>query len=529
MSPGAITAIILSVIVFFSAAGALFYYRYLKDRPQEEPPGTEASTEPTATQTQPPATTRPPDDPEDPEDPEPGLSVFEEALLALDPYEAQHLGANPVYYYPHPDLDLAIDLRGQEQAARMMFVYPTPKGFLVTSRQAIIYEFLSLRDYRAGIEWSGITTSVELVTEDEAQAIEAERWASQEPDAENYLMLPHQGQFLYIYDTVSGGPDPAWFAAELYGSSVFFDRNYLEKRLTARIPGIEIEETPFDAGKEAAALLQLLEENPAKFEWRYLMPPYQEDPDAVTKPNWEILEALIEEPLYDFLSIDLDGDGRPEHIVHCSCLTYDAFGLDGYWAVFTETRGGLRLIGFSATGTSTLLYGNEEFAYLDFGFYGYPGEVHLLLDSHPIPVPREEDRTFRYVTYTSISQIMDLEDEGEDLNPYRMQTLVPKAIPDDDGGYSIEFYLLDPEAFEDFLDLLSPLAGEGLAFKGIPLEGPVRISRIRDYLDGEYPFLPLTEDDWKNAIIFEDVLSQGPPVEYVKIMSLLPHPELIWK
>lgn len=526
MSAGAITAVILSVVVFFSAFGALFYLRFLKDKPTVEPTETPPVTSPPVSMTQPPETdpivTLPPD-------PELPPSIYEENLLALNPYEAQHLGANPVYYYPHPSLNLAIDLRGEEEAARMMYAYPTPTGFVVTSRQAIIYEFLSLRDYRAGIEISGITVTVELLTEDEALDVEAERAASTADDAGNYILTPWQDKYLYIWDTTGLGPDPAWYASQLYDSPVFFDRFYLESHLTARVPGIEIEETPFDAAREAQALLRLLEENPAKFEWRYLMPPYQEDPEAHPAPNAAILEALIDEPIYDYMTMDLNGDGWPEHIVHASTMSDLAYGLDGYWAVFTETRGGLRLIGFSSMGSATMVYGDEKFYYMASSFYGMPGEAHLFLDVHPIPVPVEEERSFAYVTYLPISEIIQLEYEGQDPGEYRDRRMIPKVIQYDDGGWSMEFYLYRSTEYDEYIVLAEEISGHGLAFKGIPLEGPVEVGEIRDFLITEYPDFPLADNDWMNAVPFEDVLSLGPPISYDKIISVLPHPELLWR
>jgi len=46
MSAGAITAVILSVVVFFSAFGAFFYLRFLKNKPAVEPTETPPVTSP---------------------------------------------------------------------------------------------------------------------------------------------------------------------------------------------------------------------------------------------------------------------------------------------------------------------------------------------------------------------------------------------------------------------------------------------------------------------------------------------------
>lgn len=61
-----------------------------------------------------------------------------EYRLSSNPYEAQKMGTNPVYYYKHPTLNLALDFRNSPDLARDCYVIPTDKGFNVHLRRATI-------------------------------------------------------------------------------------------------------------------------------------------------------------------------------------------------------------------------------------------------------------------------------------------------------------------------------------------------------------------------------------------------------
>ncbi|HZK42106.1 MAG TPA: hypothetical protein VFD14_03935, partial [Clostridia bacterium] len=296
--------------------------------------------------------------------PQTGGVSFVEALLDMDPYLAQHLGSNPVYYYPHPELNMAIDLRGHEEAARMLYVLPFSTGFSITSRRTILYQSGSLPSFQLGFEWYGSSVAIEWIPDEEMAAKLAviDLYTGVEPG--DYEFIPYLDGHLFLLDARSSfDPDPANLAAKLYGGPVI-DRAFLQEFIRTLEEDPVLEETAGDARKEWQELLDLIEENPAKFEWTWLMPPYSADPAADRRPNEDFLRRVEGESVYTHYSIDLDGDGRMEHILHNHTPTLGRDSPEGYWAVYTETEAGLRLIGHSSTGSSSLIYGQDHFYYL---------------------------------------------------------------------------------------------------------------------------------------------------------------------
>ena len=426
LGAGAITAIILAAIVFLGAAAAAVYLLLLKKDMRPEPTHfpTSESRRPRTTA---PAETEPGETEPQETEPETELSVYAEWALTLDPYEIQHLGANPVYYYQHPTLDIAIDLRGEEEAARMMFVFPTENGFTVTHRQTISYQFNSLRDYEAGHEAEGITVWIDLLSEEQKQKELAhiEEIESQGTTV-RAAWVPVQGGELLVRDNFTAGPGPAWTAKELYQSPVFFDYVYLSQHLLdSPQPGISINETPFDSDAEWERIVGLLHFNPAEFEWRYCMPPYATDimPGAAL-PNADFLTILLTKPIYEYGALDLNGDGFMEYLVHCSCYATGDFPYYGYWVVFTETPYGLRLIDFSVAGESSLIYCEDHFYFLDMD--ARENFSQLGVEVHSIPVRAADQRSFEYIRLTDLGSLMDAEAAGEDMDWWNPWVVVPQ-------------------------------------------------------------------------------------------------------
>lgn len=545
LSGAAILAIILVAILLLVAIAAVVYFLVLKGHKQTQPtlPPATTTLETKPVETTVPTTPEPTETEPEPEEPEPELSAFAGRVLALDAYEAQHLGANPVYYYQHPDLDIAIDFRGQEEAARTAFVFPTKTGFWVTHRQAISYEYGTLRDYPAGMDVAAITVQIDLLSESEEQAAIADI-VTRRLQGEDVLVewVRVKDGVLYVRDNMSGGPDPAWYAKELYGSPVFLDHLYLSQFLVeSPQPGPVIEEISRDADDEWQRIVSMLQTNPARFEWRYAMPPYAKDPAAgINLPNSAFVEDLLTVPIYEYGSIDLDGDGIPEHLVHCCCDSYDYIERYGYWAIFTETPYGLRLIGFVGSGESDLIYHDQYFYLLQARGQGYDNS--LSVEEFSIPVTATELRTHKNTFFLTLEGLIAFQAEGADLDEWVDWMAVPKLFEDDMGHEYLEYFVIDPYEYWGLVNLLDEgLSGQATVVpirtpytitpgeQVIELQAPYVLGDLVDYLATHYSFFPFTEADWFNAILVEDILALGAPLTYDKADALLPYPELVGK
>ena len=541
LSTGAIVAIVLAGILLLLAIAAAIYFLVLKKPdlpPEESQEPTTPATRPTTTVTTTPPTTVIVEE-------DPFISVYQARLDSMSPYEAQHLAANPVYFYQHPDLDFAIDLRGDPEAARMMYVFPTEDGFEITKRQAISYEMVSLADYPAGVEWEGITVHVELKTDSEVQAILADRITKslmgEEVVPVEWVELS-QGS-LYIWDTTSGGPDPAWYASELYGSSLFLDRIYLKEHLIEHPqPGIQVADKESDAAAEWERITHMLEENPARFEWRYCMPPFAMDPEADNPPNAAVLENILTEPRYEYGSYDLNGDGLLEHFVHCSVDSYAYLGWNGYWAVFTETPFGLRLISFVGNGESDLLYKEDAFHILT--AYGGMGDFSFVYEKFDIPQVAPSYRPVLYNDFKTLDRVMeDIEDDPAALDRYRHWSVVPQLLAYGDGDLFLDFFVVESSDFWGLVNSIDREVSEGLCFLGrrsselesslaTPLQAPRSLSDLTallEYLDTEFGYFPFGDAAWANEMIMGDLIDSGKPLDYDTAQSMLPHPELLWE
>lgn len=539
MGAGAILAIILASLIALGGIGAAVYFLLLKkiDPPPEE-------SRPGQTESQTPTKTSRPTEPEPTETEEVKVNAYQEGLVSMDPYQTQIHGANPVYFYQHPDLDIAIDLRDDPEAARMMFVEATEEGFKITQRQAITYEMIYLANVPTGVDWEGITVHVEYKTESETQAIINEAIAKNLAGEE---YTPHewfpvsQGSF-FIWDTSSGGPDPAWHATQLYGSQAFFDRIYIKDHLAeSRWPGIQVEEKEMDAGAEWDKIVRMLEENPARFEWRYAMPPFARDSQAINPPNSAILEEIVVEPVYEYASYDLNGDGFMEHIVHCVVGSYGYLDWSGYWTVFTETPCGLRLIGFISDGNVDLLYRGDSFHALY--SYGYLGDYSLVYEKFEIPLDPPAHRPVHYTDFKLLSTVFEeIEGDPSARERYRHWSVVPKLFPDNHEGYFLDYYALDGSDFWGLINLMGREMEGGLAFVGrtlsefdisrtAPLQSPWALPDLEaflDYLEIRFDYFPFEDREWANEMLMADLLDDGDPLDWQLAEKWLPHPELFF-
>ena len=471
----------------------------------------------------------------------PLISVFERRLSELDAYEMQSLGANPVAYYQHPTLDVAIDLRGEREASRMMYVIPTATGFIVTHRQTIAYEYVSLRDYSASMELIGVHVNVSYVSASDKEQIEQDNEKMiEEGIMFGYTFVPYGEGYFYIWDNTGGGPDSTWIANELNGSEVYIDASYIAEHLIASLwPGVEVDECEGDAAAEWENVLRMLRNNPAEFEWRYALPPYAAYPDSNFQPNWALSEDLLIELFYEHGTIDLNGDGIPEHIVHCAADSYDYAHHKGYWAVFTETTGGLKLIGFSVAGDSDLIYSNEHL-YV-FQQDGKMGDYMLFVEEQSLPVPAAEYRPVFMTEFRTLDVIMAFEEAGE-LDPYLDLSVVPKRqVYDKDDTY-LEFFAADANEFTGMISALKGALSDGFIVAGRSAydAGPgEKVSRLQtpeligesytiiQYLENTFSYLPFNDNEWVNATRVADLVADGTAITYEKAERMLPYPSLL--
>lgn len=533
---GGIIAIISTSLLVLVLIAAGIYYFILRDkehpRQTEESLGTQAPKTTTTLTKEVTVATEPY---------QPVISVFEQRLAELDAYEMQSLGSNPVAFYQHPTLDIAIDLRDDPEAARSMYVIPLANGFLITHRQTIALEYLSLRDYSGAMEIGGFSAHVELVSEEDKEAIEQEIESLR--DEEHILsadFVPFQGGYLYIWDNADIGPDNYWYAKELYDSEVFFFASYVRDHLVESAwPGIEVDEPEKDADAEWQDVLRMLRNHPAEFEFRYSVPPYAENPDAFYDYNWRILEDIIAGPFYEHGTLDLNGDGIPEHIVHCSCYSTDASGNHGYWAVFTETTGGLKLIGFSTSGDSDLIYSDEHL--YTFRALGKRGDFMFLVEEQALPVPAAEYRPVFLTEFRTLDMLMEYEEAGE-LDLYLDLWVVPKKLVSYGEGEYLEFFAADYNEFSGMMNTLNRAVSDGLIFRGRSpydagpgevasrLQPPERLNdgwSLVNYLEFTYELFPWNDDEWLNATRVADLVADGTPITYEKAEQMLPYPSLL--
>ena len=531
LGAGGIIAIILAALILVGAAAAAVYFLVLNKNkgPQPTLPTETEATETTPVETTAPTETEPePTEPEETDDDGPSLSGFAERLATLDAYEMQLLGSNPVYYYQHPNLDLAIDLRGDELAARKMYVEVTPTGFIVTHRQSITYEYGSLLDYPGGQELFGNTVNVDLYSRQDYESIKS---ASVE-------FLPWGDRYVGVADSILKDPDESVVIAQaLYDDDLYFDRFYLLDRLVRSEEAPIIREPQVDAAAEWAEMVAILLDNPAEFEYRYVMPPYFADTSAKAFPNWDILELLTTQPVYEYGSFDFDGDGVDEHFVHVIADSYDYVELYGYWAVFAETEAGLRLIDFVSSGESDLIYANDHFYH--FSARGEYGEYAFIAEEHSTPVVSADQRTAYFVNFISIDVLAALQDEGESLDAFRDMVVIPKMFALADGSEYLDYYVIDTDdyfglmtALDETLSGVATLIPIRTPYDGSPLGvalpslDVLNLDDVMAYLDGEYSIFPFTENDWINAVKMSDILDQGPPLTHDTIDNLLPRPDL---
>ncbi len=506
-------ALLLALIIFVIAGGAVIF---LALNNKEAPP--QASSPPTSSQVQesaaPPLVYQP----------QAVETSFEEALLEMDPYHIQSLGANPVYYYPHPQLDLAVDLRGHEEVARMLYVGVYSGGFKISARQTVLYERHLMPLFMHSLEWYGPAVSVEWVPEEELA--EKTRIVGLYIDVgpDDFEFHPFQDGYLLLVDQKSyHDPDPTHHAQALYGGPLI-DRHVVRDLIRPLEKDLIIQEKEKDAQAEWQSLLALIDENPAKFEWTYLMPPYSEDPAASIKPNQNFLTGVKGASAYSHYSMDLDGDGKMEHILHNRTATRFEEGAGGYWAIFTETRAGLRLIGFSNYGNSSLIYDRGFFYYLEPALYRDNGWI-INSSLHPIPIPEYDQQKGAGIRFVMGQDVLDWTAHGSDLQYPRFTRFYPKLLEDESGGQVLEFYVTDPENYEDFHQLYQALPQGGLVFLPEAVDEPFLIPDIRDYLVGLNPQLPLSVEEAANTVEWEAIQDLPRPLTYEVIAEFIPYPE----
>jgi hypothetical protein len=532
---GAIVAIVLGALLLLGGIAAGVYFLFIKDD-KVTPPTARPTTVGTTRSTVAPTIAPSESDPE----PEGELSEFEQRLSALDAYRAQHLGANPVYYYQNPTLDFAIDLRLDPEAARMMYVEPTPTGFWVTHRQSINYGLASLVDFPDDRteDWTWNAVRIDVVTAEERDEIIAENEALVlEGVYAAAEFAKYKDGYLWIRETFPDKPDSARLAQELYGESVYFDRFYLKDHL-AKSPGPEyaFEEPIVNAGDQWKDAVLLLTENPAEFEWQFCLPPYAQELNTTAHPNWEMLDYLITEPLYEYTSIDFDGDGIPEHVVHCSCDSLGVANFNGYWAVYAETLGGLKLVNFVNDGGSDLIYSDDAFYYLTAA--GKMGDFVFAVEEMFIPLPAPEDRSQGYIQFSLLDMMISA--YGGDLSDYTHQTIVPRLYISQ-WESDLSYFMVDAQEYWEAMDILEELLVGGIILparntydvetgpRTLDMQPPDVLEDLADYLDSQFPLFPFAEHCWKNAITVEAAMADGTPVTIEKVESMLPYPELVGK
>lgn len=285
---------------------------------------------------------------------------------AVDPYKLQELGMNPVYFYQHPTLDIAVDFRSNPYAARRFYVVPTEDGFWACDRELLsVYEGNAERltftpegqpkevlsqlggiYYRVGTEGDA---------KKKAEEMDAKKFTG------GYLQIDDSRWI--IEEMSSTAPSPletvcSYFEEDIWGASfesALRNLRGIKSYIIASPSAPEEIEVKGDPDHELDLLRERAEESPLWVEWRYGLPRYAwsdnydvsgENPktypvDILKKlPSSTVYANGGAAPVYVLFEKDLDGDKTPEIVYDCAA---DAAPFFGYTAVFSKRPDGLVL------------------------------------------------------------------------------------------------------------------------------------------------------------------------------------------
>lgn len=264
-----------------------------------------------------------------------------EYSLPADAYAAQRLGTNPVYYYKHPTLPLALDFRKSPDLARDKYVVPYDKGFYVYLRRPylVLSRVSGLTDQRLG-QWDGPVGVGKVVFGDYRDVeyiLHPGYHDGPDPEARK---LP-SGKWIGLYPGFSSGYDDMLYA----DANVSRPDHGPDRDLFDCIVSTNAAESPYvgrsRASIDASFIREHIEEDPGMIEWDYGLPLYSKAHQYYEyMRDREKYYPPASDTRYRIYDRDVLGDSAKELIIDCSSSSDAA---PGYTAVFMFTPQGLLL------------------------------------------------------------------------------------------------------------------------------------------------------------------------------------------
>lgn len=291
------------------------------------------------------------------------LEQYRKQVDERDPYIYQRIGRNPIYYYKHPSLPIALDFTGEADLARNIFVLATENGFRVGDRA---WNYLR-NPIQAGLDTPSTSEDLNDLLPIEIMATTHEDKNLIEADEINNPMAARYGmtQFTQIGEQV--------YKAKSYAAGVNIDEEVMLRSLgmESALSRDIINYLVFDneelntqknvnkgekvsAQEEWQQITNYLENEPHKFEIGYGMPQFYDYNTKVEGVGMSHSTMSLSQMLggekyvdvsYSVGVFDVDDDGLDEYLIRAEGTNQDDVQnrLAGYIAIFKETDDGLRL------------------------------------------------------------------------------------------------------------------------------------------------------------------------------------------
>ncbi len=449
----------------------------------------------------------------------PPSGILAEMISAIPTYQQQNLGANPVYYYDHPVLDIGFDLREDHAMARDMYVLPTTNGFYILQRQMILIANLDLDDLIQQIETQGIegASSVQVMSADQREAVLAAN-----PDA--VIMNYKDNQIIAIQQV----PVKDSKVNQVFNN--FADQVVDANFIASHISTVPLEENNYEIVDTTDYLAQwknMLDQyalNPAQAEWDKSLPLYANSSGYVVDGEDKRSIVLSDNPSYTFMMADLTGDGNMEFIVNAK--TPGADNAEGYWAIYSSAINGLLLSAESHYGNGDLIQAYEELVATS----ELDTATGITISFDYFRLPKQQK---------TVMKIDFLEPEGF------MNTMTGREIAEQYPGYYIvqqgaEYYLVDRQNYDTVIsEFMNTVDGatilrgvssaemkaalseyeESLLSSAMPAEEVSQLGVSSQTIDDPVSYLaetfgkvPFSRDIWDTAIPVENLQDVDEPI-----------------
>lgn len=455
--------------------------------------------------------------PEEPDDTKPAEEApdsygeLAQKTRKIPGFHQQSLGANPVYQYSHPNLDLVLDFRDDFVKARDIYVLPMTNGFYVIQRQMLSLYNLTPSELVDRVEKEGIEGAM-LV-----RIVSGEQKAELEATDPTVLFRDYSGE---KYIAIRGLPVDESKLPKVFDNFAdqMIDIDYISQHVDSGIAdgGKTPDADMLDPAAQWKNMVDQFEANPAQAEWDYNLPLYAPSNGYQVDGVDQRALVLKNSPAYNFAMVDLNGDGNYEYLVNARTGLDEAEGVQGYWAIYTSSDKGLLMVAKSMYGNGDLIrQGN---------FYTLTSQekradlTRLNFESFSLP---KTDSSTSYIDFLQPEGFMETM-TGKDL---------AAAYPDHYiVGRGEHFYLVDRHQYDTVISEFISETTDGFLYRGsdsvtmkrdlnklaegqagktgadgepvaaeiIPVDDPIV------YLNEAYPNLPFDWAIWDSAVPVSD-------------------------